>query len=135
MNPYVLLGSRVGTSEAASLSERLAAWHDSMVAHERRLRIARTDDLCNEECPHGEARILWAEAVAMFGDRASELRFLQSRAMTAGVAETNGVSHVTARADGTNAGCRSNVRSGLPVANSRHPLPLADASPSRTLEI
>jgi hypothetical protein len=71
----------------------------------------------------------------MFGDRASELRFLQSRAMTAGVAETNGVSHVTARADGTNAGSRSNVRSGLPVANSRRPLPLQDASPSRTLEI
>lgn len=134
MNPYVLLGSRVGTSEAASLSERLSSWHDSMVAHERRLRIARTDDLCNEDCPHVEARTLWAEAASMFGDGATELRFLRSRAMTARVAETNGVSHVIAPADGTNAHRRSNVRSQLSIANSRRPLSFSDASSSGTLE-
>ena len=83
MNPYVLLGSRVRTPGAASLVERLAAWHDSMVTHERRLRLARTDDLCDDECPHVEARALWTEAVATLGDRAAELRFLRSRAMTA----------------------------------------------------
>ena len=81
MNPYVVLGSGVGTPEAASLAERLAAWHDAMVAHERRLRLARTDDLCDDECPHIEARTLWTEAVATLGDRAAQLQFLRSRAM------------------------------------------------------
>jgi hypothetical protein len=51
MNPYVMLGSRIGTAEAASLSARLAAWHDAMVTHERRLRTGRTADKCDEECP------------------------------------------------------------------------------------
>ena len=103
MNPYVSLGSRVGTSEAASLSERLAAWHDAMVAHERRIRIARTADLCKDECPHVEARSLWADAVATFGERARELRFLRSRAMTAGTLGTSGVSQGPARTGSTNA--------------------------------
>lgn len=38
MNPYTLIGSGLGTAEAVSLSQRLAAWHDAMVAHKRRLR-------------------------------------------------------------------------------------------------
>jgi hypothetical protein len=83
MNPYVTLGSGIGTSEATSLSARLAAWHDAMVAHERRLRTGRTADVCNEECPHVEARTLWAEALATFGPRAGELTFLRSRAIGA----------------------------------------------------
>lgn len=83
MNPYVMLGSGMGTSEAASLSARLAAWHDAMVAHERRLRTGRTADTCDEDCPHVEARTLWAEALATFGPRASELTFLRSRAIGA----------------------------------------------------
>ena len=83
MNPYVMLGSGRGTSEAASLSARLAAWHDAMVAHERRLRTGRTADTCDDECPHVEARTLWAEALATFGTRASELTFLRSRALGA----------------------------------------------------
>src|SRR5918994_994228 len=83
MNPYVMVGSGIGTSEAASLSVRLAAWHDAMVAHERRLRTGRTVGKCGDECPHVEARILWAEALAIFGTRASELTFLRSRAIGA----------------------------------------------------
>jgi hypothetical protein len=83
MNPYVTLGSGIGTSEAASLSARLAAWHDAMVVHERRLRTGRTADTCDDECPHVEARTLWAEALATFGTRASELTFLRSRAIGA----------------------------------------------------
>jgi hypothetical protein len=83
MNPYVMLGSGIGTSESASLSVRLAAWHDAMVAHERRLRTARTADTCDDECPHVEARTLWAEALATFGPRANELTFLRSRAIGA----------------------------------------------------
>jgi hypothetical protein len=82
MNPYVMLGSGIGTSEAASLAARLAAWHDAMVAHERRFRTGRTADTC-DECPHVEARTLWAEALATFGTRASELTFLRSRAIGA----------------------------------------------------
>jgi hypothetical protein len=83
MNPYVMLGSALGTSESASLSARLAAWHDAMVAHERRLRTGRTADTCDDECPHVEARTLWAEALATFGTRARELTFLRSRAIGA----------------------------------------------------
>ena len=83
MNPYAILGSGVGTEEAASLCARLNAWHDAMVAHERRLRANRTGHACDEDCPHVEARTLWAEALATFGKRANDLAFLRSRAMVA----------------------------------------------------
>jgi len=83
MNPYVTLGSGIGTAEAASLYVRLTAWHDAMVAHERRLRSGRTTATCDEECPHAEARTLWVKALATFGARASELTFLHSRATVA----------------------------------------------------
>jgi len=81
MSLYAVLGSSVGTPEAASLCVRLAAWHDAMVAHERRLRAGRTVDACGDECPHDEARTLWAEAVATLGPRADALTFLRSRAV------------------------------------------------------
>ena len=83
MNPYILIGSGLGTAEAAALSQRLATWHDAMVMHERRLRVDRASNGCDDDCAHGEARALWVEAVATFGDRAHELSFLRSRAMTA----------------------------------------------------
>ena len=83
MNPYAALGAGVGTSEAVSLRVRLRAWHDAMVAHERRLRTGGAGDRCDEECPHVEARALWAEALATFGTRANDLAFLRSRAMPA----------------------------------------------------
>jgi hypothetical protein len=79
MNPYLMLGSDDGTNDATSLSARLSAWHDAMVAHERRLRAGTTSDVCDDECPHAEARVLWSEAVAAFGARAHELMFLRSR--------------------------------------------------------
>ena len=82
MNPYMLIGSKVGTEEAASLSQRLAAWHDLMVAHERRLRGGRGTDACDEDCAHSDAQSLWGEALVTFGDRAHELSFLRSRALT-----------------------------------------------------
>ena len=80
MTPYTILSSGVGTHEAADLSARLSAWHDAMVAHERRLRSGVTNDTCDDECPHADARALWSEAVATFGDRAHGLVFLSSRA-------------------------------------------------------
>jgi len=80
VNPYTILSSGGGTNQAKDLSTRLSAWHDAMVAHERRLRTGMTSDTCDDECPHAEARALWSEAVATFGARAQELTFLRSRA-------------------------------------------------------
>ena len=82
MNPYIILSSGLGTEEAEALSARLSAWHDAMVAHERRLRTGATRDACHDECPHAEARDLWSEAVTTFGARARDLTFLRSRADT-----------------------------------------------------
>jgi len=81
MNPYMLIGSGLGTSEAVALSQRLAAWHDAMVAHERRLCAGRINNACDEDCAHAKARALWGEAVTTLGERARQLSFLRSRAM------------------------------------------------------
>lgn len=75
MNLYRVLGEHIGTQAARDLAERLVAWHDAMVAHERRLQN-RLDGECADECPHVDARSLWAEAVDTFGRRAEELVFL-----------------------------------------------------------
>jgi hypothetical protein len=80
MNLYTLLGSGMGSPDAVSLCARLSAWHDAMVAHERRLRAGHTGDACDDECPHAEAGTLWTEARETFGPRAEELIFLRSRA-------------------------------------------------------
>jgi hypothetical protein len=79
MNPYAVIGSGLGTPEAVSLAIRLSAWHDAMVAHERRLRSTPAKDRCHDECPHAEAGTLWAETLEIFGPRAHELTFLRSR--------------------------------------------------------
>jgi hypothetical protein len=83
MKLYTSIGSQVGSLEAAAWSGRLVAWHDDMVAHERLLRSGAAAADCHEECPHGEARVLWREAVATFNERANDLSFLRSRAMNA----------------------------------------------------
>ena len=80
MNVYTMVGSGIGSREAAALSLRLAAWHDAMVTHERKIRAGRPEEVCDEECAHAEARALWVEAVETFGDRAQELTFLHKRA-------------------------------------------------------
>jgi len=80
MNLYTMVGSGVGSLGANALGKRLAAWHDAMVAHERKIRAGRTGEVCDEECPHAEARSLWDDATEIFGDRAQELSFLRSRA-------------------------------------------------------
>jgi hypothetical protein len=84
-----MLSSSQATSEATALSARLSAWHDAMVAHERRLDAGTTSDSCDEECPHAEAKLLWSEAVATFGARAQDLTFLRSRAEGRGRAVGN----------------------------------------------
>ena len=80
MNQYTSLRSGISTHEATMLSVRLSAWHDAMVMHERRLRLGTAGVTCHDECPHAEARSLWAEALVTFGERAQELTFLRSRA-------------------------------------------------------
>ena len=84
MSPYAILGSSVGTAEAAALCVRLTAWHDAMVAHERRLATRGAALGCGEECPHAEAPALWREAVEIFGARAYDLTFLHARATSTG---------------------------------------------------
>ncbi len=83
MSPYAILSSGLGSHAATTLSARLSAWHDAMVAHERRIRAGATSDACDDECPHAEARALWPEAVSTFGARAYELAFLRSCAQDA----------------------------------------------------
>lgn len=85
MNPYAIADLASGSADAASLRARLEAWHDAMVNHERRLRADPAAARCDDECPHGEATVLWREAAAMLGQRASELTFLRSRALGAGI--------------------------------------------------
>jgi hypothetical protein len=80
MNLCTLIGSGLGTIEAASLSQRLAARHDAVLAHEGRPRAGRTDDGCDEDCGHSDARALRAPAVTTFGDCARELFVLRPRA-------------------------------------------------------
>lgn len=88
MNQYASLKSGIGTHEATMLSARLSAWHDAMVLHERRLRLSGAT--CHDECPHADARMLWAEALATFGERAHELTFLRSRAASRPLSITAG---------------------------------------------
>ena len=83
MNLYTILSSGLGAHDATALTARLSAWHDAMVAHERRLRAGTTSDVCDDECPHAEAPALWLEAVGAFGARSQELTFLRSRAQAA----------------------------------------------------
>jgi hypothetical protein len=114
MNPYVLAGSGIGTNDATSLSARLSAWHDEMVTHERRLRMGRAGDVCDDECAHAEARALWAEAVATFGVRAHQLAFLRSCAHDASRATQHSVA---ARSDAADRGRPSSrARSAPPPA-------------------
>lgn len=80
MTLYTTVSTGAGTHEAAALGARLAAWHDAMVSHERRIRAGTASDTCDEACAHAEARALWAEAVEVLGHRAHQLAFLRSRA-------------------------------------------------------
>ena len=125
MNPYASLGSGVDTSEAASLRMRLSAWHDAMVAHERRLRTGGTADRCDEECPHVEARTLWAEAVATFGTRANDLTFLRSRAIVP--SESQGLTPKT----GTGSEGTSAVERATPAVPSTARRPSSRMEPSQ----
>jgi len=129
MNPYLTLGSGIGTSEAASLSTRLAAWHDVMVAHDRKIRAGRTDEVCDEECPHAEARRLWIEAREIFGSRAQELTFLRSRATSAREPSQKFVAARNVLSEAADRRRRSNISRHKSVASiARRSRVLADTS-------
>ena len=129
MNPYGIVGSGIGTPEAASLRARLMAWHDAMVAHERRLRSGQTTDGCDDECPHVEARALWAEVSAVLGPRANDLTFLRSRAL----AESTSLAHLIASAKSLSPEADTEHRSRATLR--RPPAPSPDASRVATAEL
>ena len=90
------------------MSARLATWHDTMVAHERKIRTGRAEEVCDEECPHAEARALWVEALEVFGDRAQELTFLRSRAIVASEPSEEFVASADVVSEAADRGRRSN---------------------------
>lgn len=120
MNPYAMMASGSGTSTSSALAARLAAWHDAMVAHERRLRTGRTGDVCDDECPHVEARTLWTEALTAFGDCAHELSFLRSRATSLAQPTAHPVGTPSTELDRANNG-RSPIRAQTRAARDPRP--------------
>jgi hypothetical protein len=131
MNPYLMLGSGLGTNDATSLSARLSAWHDAMVAHERRLRTGRTSDTCDDECPHTEAPALWSEAIAIFGPRAHELTFLRSRANESGRRSKAGASAREPMAEAADTG----YASSRTREKHEHRAPVASSNAIRAVEL
>jgi hypothetical protein len=129
MNPYAIVNSGIGSTDAASLRARLIAWHDAMVAHERRLRAGQTADTCNDECPHVEARALWAEVSAMLGPRANELTFLRSRAK--GASASSDRLTVSAKPVSSEADSEHRERSPRVTAARRLESPMDSPEPSR----
>ena len=76
MTLYLRLADQIGTLAARELAAQLVAWHDAMVKHVRVVGAQRTGQ-CGEQCPHGDARVLWGAARETFGDLAAGLVFLQ----------------------------------------------------------
>jgi hypothetical protein len=79
MQFYRFLANQVGTQDALDLANRLVAWHDAMVAHERAIK-REVSEGCDQPCPHDEALDLWREAQQVFGPAAAELAFLRAQA-------------------------------------------------------
>jgi hypothetical protein len=76
MNLYKSIGYAAGTPEALALAARLSAWHDAMVAHERPADTLRITH-CDDDCPHADAKVLWRQALDVFGGGADQMRFLR----------------------------------------------------------
>jgi hypothetical protein len=80
-NIYRLFLNRVGTDQALVLAHDLEHWHGRMQVHRdeiMRLGFAPDGHSRWEDCPHAEARQLWARAVQVLGSRAGELEFLRA---------------------------------------------------------
>lgn len=76
MNMYQALGDAAATFDGRDLAARLVSWHDSMVMHLRAISFRGV--ACDEGCPHEQARLLWAEAMDVFGRKAKRLAFLRT---------------------------------------------------------
>ena len=137
MNLYAMVGAGIGSPEAAALRARLVAWHDAMVAHERKIRAGRAERVCDDECPHAEARHLWSEAVETFGDGAQGLTFLRTRATDAAKASRRVVPSnearvrtATAERSDRSAGAASQAREQRLAAERALDAVLADSFPA-----
>jgi hypothetical protein len=73
---YRVLGDAIATLEARDLAERLVSWHDAMVKHLRVVSLRGAS--CDDGCPHEQARLLWADALDVFGEQAGRLSFLRT---------------------------------------------------------
>jgi hypothetical protein len=102
-----------------------------MVAHERKIRAGRADGVCDDECPHAEARTLWIEALEVFGDRAEQLTFLRSRATAAAEPDEELVTSADVLSEAADSGRRSNG-SSHEVATRRSKLFAGSAGGPRT---
>jgi hypothetical protein len=129
MNLYTMVGSGIGSSEAIALSQRLAAWHDTMVAHERQLRGERVEELCDDECPHAEARALWNEAVETFGVRAQDMTFLRTRAMVGTARSREDVASTDIASGGADRGHRPAGGGGRTIGRHSEPYVRPSARP------
>jgi hypothetical protein len=133
MNPYAIVGSSGAGTAAVSLRARVMAWHDAMVAHERRLRTDQSTDVCGDECPHAEARALWDEVSSMVGSRANELTFLRSRALN--VSTPSDRILVSARTIGHEADPVHRSTARRAAASRRPAHSRSDSSPMATAEL
>jgi hypothetical protein len=111
------------------------AWHDAMVAHERRLRSGQTTDVCDDECPHVEARALWAETVAMLGARANELTFLRGRALAGAPSDQRSASPKTVSPEADTGQRLRATRTGSAARRSESLVDAPDPSPMATAEL
>jgi hypothetical protein len=80
LHVYRLLAGRIGTADAIELAQDLAAWHDTMVLHERAQTALGAQCSSADDCPHTEARDLWSRARKTFGPDAERLTFLRTSA-------------------------------------------------------
>ena len=133
MNLYTMVGSGLGTTEPTALSARLATWHDAMVAHERKIRAGR-DEVCDEKCPHAQARALWVEALEIVGDRAKELAVLRSSATVASQPSEELVAPAVVASRAADRGRRSNG-SGLEAVARRSKLFVGSSEQTPTAEL
>ena len=108
-----------------------------MVVHERRLRAGRGGEVCDEDCPHVEARALWPEALQAFGPRAHELTFLRSRATAAPKFPANATAVGAEGPRRTDDGPHSDRAGRRPIRDAgRRPVARASLdSPATTVEV
>lgn len=80
--------NRVGTDEALALAHDLEHWHGIMEQHRAeiiRLGFAPDGHPDWDDCPHADARRLWARALRLLGPGADDLELLRTCSTPLGV--------------------------------------------------